>query len=131
MFDRKTYHREWYQKNKERLRPYKAANMRRYRAENPEKYRKQSREAKAKLKNAVFDMYGRECSECGFEDIRALTLDHIENNGAEERKELGERGVYLRATEKYRPNEYRILCMNCQFIKRVEAKRENQHSRSG
>ena len=25
------------------------------------------------------------------------------------------------------PNEYQILCMNCQFIKRCEDKNENQH----
>ena len=129
-FDQNAYHREWYQQNKERLRKYKRRNMRKYRAANPEKYRKQSREAKARLKEKVFDMYGKECQSCGFDNILALTLDHINNNGAEERKELGERGVYNRSIGKYRPEEYRILCMNCQFIKRVKHNRQNQWLKS-
>lgn len=131
MFDAKAYNREWYQRNKERIREKKRLNMQRYRNEKPEKYRNQSRQSKYRLKQKVFDTYGRFCVICGFGDIRALTLDHINNNGAEERKILGERGVYRRAVEKYRPDEYRIICMNCQFIKRVEARRVNQYSSSG
>jgi len=125
----KEYHRKWYQKNKERLRKKKAENMRKYRAENPEKYREQSRNAKKRLKDKVFEIYGHVCCRCGFADKRALTLDHILNNGAEERKEFGERGVYKRAVDNYLPDEYQILCMNCQFIKRVEFGRQNQHVR--
>ena len=121
------YYRKWYEANKEEARKKKRRLMRKYRAESPERYREQTRRAKRKLKDAVFDIYGRECVRCGFTDVRALTLDHILNNGAEERKELGERGVYRRATEKHRPDEYQTLCMNCQFIKRVEARRQNQH----
>ena len=122
--DKKNY-RNWYNRNKAKARTRKAELMRKYRAENPEKHRMQSRASKKKLNDALFEMYGKIC-ECGFDDMRALTLDHVLNNGAEERKSLGERGVYRRAIEKYRPKEYRTLCMNCQFIKRVEAKRKNQ-----
>jgi 5-methylcytosine-specific restriction endonuclease McrA len=111
-------HREWYQRNKEKVRPYKAANMRRYRAADPEKYRIQSREHKKLLRDKLLEMYGRKCAICGFDDRRALTLDHINQNGNSERKELGERGVYRRALKEYNPDEYRTLCMNCQFIER-------------
>lgn len=121
--DRQNY-RDWYNRNKAQARKRKTELMRKYRAENPEKYKEQSRRAKKKLKDSVFNLYGRICDSCGFSDIKALTLDHILNNGAEERKKLGERGVYCRAIKDFRPNEYRILCMNCQFIKRVKA---NQH----
>ena len=62
-----------------------------------------------------------------FDDIRALTLDHVLNNGAEERKKLSPRGVYRRSLNPKNKKEYQILCMNCQFIKRVEDNRENQH----
>ena len=51
------------------------------------------------------------------------------NNGSQERKELGERGVYRRAKAMHRPDEYQILCMNCQFIKRHEDGRSNQHGK--
>jgi len=120
-------YKKWYEANKDEARLKKRENMRRYRAENPEKHRAQSRAAKARLRAGIFDVYGEICVECGFRDKRALTLDHVLNNGAVEREELGERGVYLRAVKEYRPNEYQILCMNCQFIKRIEAGRQNQH----
>jgi len=120
-------HRQWYQANKERLREYKRENMRKYRAARPEHYRRQSRNAKQRLKDKVFSAYGAVCVLCGFADRRALTLDHVLNNGAEERKAIGERGVYRRALEPQHKAEYQVLCMNCQFIKRVEANRQNQH----
>jgi len=124
---RRIRYKRWYEANKDEIRKRKRRLMRKLRAENPEKYAAQSRAAKKRLKDKVFAMYGAACSCCGFSDMRALTLDHVLNNGAEERKELGERGVYNRAIERHRSNEYRILCMNCQFIKRVEAQRQNQH----
>lgn len=122
-------YQKWYDANKESIREYKRNMMRKLRAENPDHYRKQSRAAKKKLKDAVFDIYGRVC-QCGFSDERALTLDHKLNNGAEERKSLGERGVYRRALLPEYHHEYQTLCMNCQFIKRVEAGRSNQHGQA-
>ncbi len=117
----------WHQRNQERLRPIKAANMRRYRADRPEHYAEQSRKAKRRLREKVFAVLGETCAKCAFSDKRALTLDHLLNNGAEERTEIGERGVWLRAIKPEHQHEYRILCMNCQFIARVEAGRQNQH----
>ncbi len=116
--DERTRYNKWYQNNKDSYRPRKAELMRKYRAADPEKYRKQSREAKARLREQLLEMYGKACAICNFDDVRALTLDHINKNGNTERKELGERGVYLRALKEYRPDEYRTLCMNCQFIER-------------
>jgi hypothetical protein len=114
----KKHYRNWYNAHKEEYRPRKAELMRKYRAADPEKYRKQSREAKAKLRTDLLEMYGDKCAICGFADVRALTLDHIHKNGNVERKAIGERGVYLKALREYRPDEYRTLCMNCQFIER-------------
>ena len=114
---RKRY-KEWYYKHHEEAKEKKRMLMRKYRAEDPEKYRKQTRDAQQRKRKRIFEIYGDVCSLCGFTDKRALTIDHVKKNGAEERKKLGERGVYRRAIEKHRPQEYRILCMNCQFIER-------------
>ena len=113
-------YKKWYENNKDHARKLKRRNMRKYRKENPEKYRKQSRDAKARLREKLYELYGHTCELCGFADKRALTLDHKLSNGSEERKRLGERGVYYRALEKHRPDEYRIICMNCQFIYRTQ-----------
>ena len=120
-------YKKWYEKNKEAARKSKRENMRRYRAESPEKYNAQSVAAKKRERERLYEMYGHVCAMCWFEDKRALTLDHKNNNGNEERAELGERGVYRKAKAAHRPDEYQILCMNCQFIKRTEDRCANQH----
>lgn len=109
---------EWYEKNRERINEKKRIAMRKYRKERPEHYAAQSRAAKVRQKEKLFDIYGRVCVLCGFNDIRALTLDHVLNNGAEERKAIGERGVYSRALLPQYREEYRTLCMNCQWIQK-------------
>jgi hypothetical protein len=90
----KSRYKKWYEANKDRVKEMKKQSMLKRRQENPELHRKQSRESKARLKSALFDLYGHVCARCGFDDKRALTLDHKLNNGNKERKELGERGVY-------------------------------------
>jgi hypothetical protein len=109
---------KWYSKNKESARASKAANMRRYRKQNPIKHQEQSRRSKRLLREKLHAIYGTSCVLCGFLDIRALTLDHVLKNGASERAQLGERGVYRRALLPEHQHEYRCLCMNCQFIAR-------------
>ena len=126
--DRRNY-LSFYERNKDRLREEKRIAMRKARAERPEHMAAIDRRAKARQKEKLFEMYGHACARCGFEDKRALTLDHKLNNGSQERKELGERGVYRRAKAMHRPDEYQILCMNCQFIKRHEDGRSNQHGK--
>ncbi len=111
-------YQRWYNKNKEHARKYKREMMRKLRAENPEKYRLQARDHKRRTREKLFLMYGCKCAVCGFEDKRALTLDHIQCDGNSERKALGERGVYRKALEQHDAARYRILCMNCQFIER-------------
>ncbi|KKN79315.1 hypothetical protein LCGC14_0340970 [marine sediment metagenome] len=60
------------------------------------------------------------CVNCGFSNIDALTIDHVNGGGNKHRRQLGGRsGVsfyYWLAENKY-PEGYRTLCMNCQFIK--------------
>lgn len=114
----KTRYQDWYEKNKVKAREQKKLVMRKLREKDPEKYNAQSRKAKVKERLLLFKMYGCKCAMCGYADMRALTLDHVLNNGSAERLELGERGVYRRAKQTYRPDEYQVLCMNCQFIKR-------------
>lgn len=79
----------------------------------------------AELKIEVLTHYGYgilACVKCGFSDIRALTIDHINGGGWRHRRKLGLSGNmfyrWLKRT-KY-PTGYQTLCMNCQFIKSAE-----------
>jgi hypothetical protein len=104
---------------------------------NPEKNRKKymrnkvkiakySSDRRIKIKTEVLTYYGNgkcACVKCGFDDIRALSIDHINGNGSEHRKE----NRYVRGNHVYEwlkqnkfPDGYQTLCMNCNFIKRIE-----------
>lgn len=112
------YWRRWRDKDPVRARRLNTERMRRYRALNPEKYRAESRQRIWHTRKRLFEMYGAVCQRCGFDDKRALTLDHRNGNGNDERRRVGERGTYRKALAEYRPDLYRTLCMNCQFITR-------------
>jgi hypothetical protein len=61
------------------------------------------------------------CVACGYVDIRALSIDHINGGGTKERRENKTNGqnLYRWLRKKGYPEGYQVLCMNCQFIKRV------------
>ena len=74
------------------------------------------------LKNEVFIAYGGWiCACCGETEKLFLTIDHVNNNGSEQRKN----GDYSRSSAAfYRwlrknkfPDGYQVLCMNCNFGK--------------
>lgn len=84
---------------------------------------------RTKRKLQVFSHYGLSCARCGYYDLRALSIDHIDGYGAEHRRILA--GLvgrdHLGSDEFYRwlitnsfPVGFQTLCMNCQFIKRHE-----------
>ena len=57
------------------------------------------------------------CAFCGFDDIRALSIDHIDGGGAPHRRMTGN-DVYGWLKRNGFPEGYQVLCANCQWIKR-------------
>lgn len=99
-----------------------------YRARNRQKLREKSRQERAKLRQEMLDVYGDRCAFCGFNDKRALQLDHIANNGAAERKEAGG-GQSFAGWQFYKwlrgqnwSSGYQVLCANCNLLKYAESK---------
>ncbi len=80
----------------------------------------------AKLKLEVFSHYSEGkpvCNSCGFDDLRALSIDHINGDGAKHRKSMGLKAgfqTYYWLKRQGYPIGFQVLCMNCQFIKRAE-----------
>lgn len=94
----------------------------RWRERNRATLRLKQAEARFKLKLETLDVYGRRCAECGYDDIRALHIDHIHNNGSEERRLLGGKNFsgyrfYQHLKKMGWPSGYQTLCANCNFIK--------------
>src|SRR5574341_379582 len=72
-------------------------------------------------RQAVLDKFGSKCAYCGFDDIRALQLDHVNGGGTKEHLALGNCGIYKKAVYDTK-NNYQLLCANCNWIKRYERK---------
>ena len=62
------------------------------------------------------------CVRCGFDDLRALSLDHIDGNGRKDRADpkYNASKFYISLRRMDYPEGFQTLCMNCQYIKRVE-----------
>jgi len=115
----KKYRREYYLKNRELL----LQKCKKYQDKNREKRNAYGRRWSLKKKKIVLAHYGTGrpvCVECGFKDIRALSLDHINNDGAEQRRKHGmnTQQFYGWLIRNNFPLGYQTLCMNCQWIKR-------------
>lgn len=76
------------------------------------KYNKQIR-----LKIKVYDTYGGCCKECKCSRYECLTIDHINNNGAEHRKEVGLNIYCWLEDNEFPKDNFQLLCYNCNYLK--------------
>ena len=75
-----------------------------------------------KIKIECLEHYGGCDCPCGETDIRTLTLDHVNNDGAEHRRKTNTRGYtfYHMLRKNGFPNDppLQVRCLNCQIKKR-------------
>lgn len=154
----KEYHKKWRSNNKERVK--KAVEK--YNNKYPERVKKAQKIWKQKnpkyneewlnahpqykdyfknwgflLKLEVFTHYSFDppkCVLCGFDDIRALALDHINDDGAKHRisektgKRRSGRAIYGELKKRGYPEGYQILCANCNMVKEI-MRREKEYEK--
>ena len=72
-------------------------------------------------KELLLEAYGGHCSCCGESNPLFLTADHVNNDGAIERKTFVGRGTpfYIKARREGYPSKYQLLCFNCNLGKSV------------
>lgn len=104
-------------------------------SKNREQYNKAKSHYRFKLKLAAIGYYTNgsfSCAHCGYSaDLDALCLDHIDNDGAQHRKELGCGGrgspsgttIYERLKANGWMDGLQVLCFNCNTIKELQRKR--------
>lgn len=120
----KAYFKELNQRpeRKEKQREYYQAFM----SDDEKREAKRARDrANAKRKRRqrrkeLIDLYGGKCERCGFDDWRALQIDHVNNNGYEERQDMQPKRYYQKIKQGVGTGEYQLLCANCNQIKRYE-----------
>jgi hypothetical protein len=107
-----------------------------YRSGTKQRYFNWHQEYAENIKRDVLTHYGNgncACVRCGFSDMRALSIDHINGDGAKHRKELSDNPekrytglrMYKWIQDNKYPDGFRTLCLNCQFIVEFE-RRENK-----
>jgi len=62
---------------------------------------------------------GNKCCKCGFDDVRALQIDHIHGGGTKETSSMSTVAFYKKVIKEKGVN-YQLLCANCNWIKRCE-----------
>lgn len=79
-----------------------------------------SKSKNLEVKKKTLEHYGGKCVCCGETNIKFLTIDHTNNNGAEERriaKRDGGVGFYRLLIKNNFPEGYQTLCFNCNIGK--------------
>jgi hypothetical protein len=71
-----------------------------------------------KLRRAVISFLGSKCCKCGFEDIRALQIDHVNGRGNIHRKNNSWSTIYRSIINRTNTEKFQLLCANCNYIKR-------------
>ncbi len=83
--------------------------------------KEKNRQDRILWKDTVLEHYGRSCGCCGESTLEFLTLDHIQDNGGQHRKEINKygSGFYKWVIDNNFPEDLQTLCMNCNFGKRI------------
>ena len=126
------YQRKWREANPDYQKKWKEANPdyhKYYQSEhrklepNKKKRRELSSERQQRLKRYVIGHYSNgtnSCAFCSFDDMRALSIDHINGGGLKHIRSV--HNLYNWLIKNNYPLGFRVLCMNCQWIKRSEKK---------
>jgi hypothetical protein len=121
--------RRYREKNRLRRRQWNDAWM----ETNADRYTYLRVQSNARRRRVVLCMYSNppRCSECGFDKVDGLVLDHVANDGSAHRKELkincrgstGGGSMYEYVRRNGRIDSLQVLCANCNTIKQTKFSR--------
>lgn len=127
--ERNAYRTQWGQRNKKKLSAYRKAyyadnkehiskRMKAWRQSNKPHVVKYDKQRRWNAKLEILNAYGNKCAHCGNNNPYQLEIDHINNDGAQHRRQLGSNragiGFYLLLRKWNYPKEnFQLLCANC------------------
>lgn len=91
-------------------------------------FQERQKEHNRRVKIKVIEHYGGRCKCCGTENKKYLQLDHVNNDGADHRRNLKLKcsGVYEWAAKNNFPDSLQLLCANCHFAKTIHGGCSNE-----
>lgn len=120
---RRSYMREWRARNPERAAAIDRKARKAWNARNKEKNLEILRLNRRKARLDVVNFFGGKCVRCGFDDWRALQIDHINGGGFSDSR-TKQSNHFFRKWINNHPKEarelYQLLCANCNWIKKHE-----------
>ena len=99
-----------------------------YYLKHKKEYSKHNKIYGEKLRKQLFEILNDydnskiKCKKCGFNDIRALAIDHIKNDGKKDRDEHGKSKAFYKfyiKNPEIAIKKLQILCHNCNFVKHI------------
>ena len=76
-----------------------------------------------KWRKLALEKLGNKCCKCGFDNPKALQIDHINGGGIKEIRGHTYKGIYSKHvinSVANNENKYQLLCANCNWIKKVD-----------
>ena len=115
---------------KKALREKNIVKMREYERFQAKKHIKRrlkyAKERRDKLRDNIHLALGGKCVRCGFDDYRALQIDHMRGRCASDKSLMAKSrcGYYKKVLDLINGGflKYQLLCANCNWIKRAENK---------
>lgn len=97
----------------------------RWRKENRDRFNEAAARRYLREKASSIAMYGGSCP-CGEKQTEFLTIDHVNDDGAEDRKSWRGKAAHIHAWLKANgyPAGYQVLCGNCNLKKEIERRRK-------
>ncbi len=137
--DKKERHRlwkrEWRKRNPDKVianrikhSSYMKEYIKTYYPKNVYKISKRHSDQRKIYAKFIVAFFGGKCVRCGFDDIRALQMDHTYGRNGEKRiGNIDARYKFVRDFPEEARAKYQLLCANCNWIKRDEM---GEHRRS-
>ncbi len=117
----------YYTRNREKI----IARMEKWRTENRERMREGESKRYLKRKIESIEAYGGMCAHCDQKDVKFLVIDHINDDGAEDRRVWKNKvaDIHLWLKKNKYPIGYQVLCGNCN-LKKERMRRKEKCSKS-
>ena len=74
-----------------------------------------------RLHDKILNAFNNKCKKCGFDDVRALQIDHVNGGGVKElgyKNRISRMPYYRKILREISSGKYQLLCANCNLIKR-------------